>query len=66
MKYYTQKSLNEIPVPKNILALKEAQRIKEKFEGKQQQDQPFDLNGTGTNAKKFSFEMVKENIANSF
>jgi len=46
MKYFTQKSPNEIPTPKTILAIREAQRIKEVFEGKIIEDKTFNLNGT--------------------
>jgi len=46
MKYFEQKSPNEIPTPKPILAIREAQRIKEVFEGKQIEDKTFNLNGT--------------------
>jgi len=66
MKYFTQKSPNEIPTPKPILAIREAQRIKEVFEGKQIEDKTFNLNGTKSEQSYSVLKYVKENIANSF
>ena len=46
MKYFTQKNPNDLPTPKPILAIREAQRIKEVFEGEEIEDKPFKLKGT--------------------
>jgi hypothetical protein len=66
MKYFTQKSLNELPTPKPILAIREAQRIKEVFEGEEIEDKTFNLNGTKSEQSYSVSKYVKENIANSF
>jgi hypothetical protein len=46
MIYYTQKDPTKLPEPKRILALKETDRIKEHFEGKEDQWRPYGGNGS--------------------